>query len=94
MEWRSVKKNHLPKNPDGERAAEEGKGQGDLSEKEAPAAGAEVEAEAMAVATAGGEKDKDRDTAAAVLTVGTEATRTASQTEVVHTSTLATVEKT
>ncbi|SLM39060.1 mfs multidrug [Lasallia pustulata] len=92
MEWRSVKKNLPPKNPGGERAAEEGKGQGDLSEKEAPEAEAETEAEA--VAAADGEKDKDRDAAAAVLTVGTEATRAASQTEVALTSTLATVEKT
>jgi MFS family permease len=90
MEWRSVKKNLPPKNPDGERAADEGKGQGDLSEKKAP----EAEAEAVAVAAADGEKDKDRDAAAAVLTVSTEATHTASQTEVALTSTLATVEKT
>ncbi len=86
MEWRSVKKNLPPKNPDGERTAEEGKGQGDLSEKEAPEAEAEAEAEAVAVAAADGEKDKDRDAA--------EATRTASQTEVALTTTLATVEKT
>jgi hypothetical protein len=31
----SVKKNLPPKNPDGERAAAEGKGQGDLGKKEA-----------------------------------------------------------
>lgn len=31
MEWRSVKKNLPPKNPEGERAAEEGKDQGNLS---------------------------------------------------------------
>lgn len=79
MEWRSVKKNLPPKNLDGERAAEEGKDRGDLSEKEAPEA--EAEAVAVAVAAADGEKDKDRDAAAAVLAVSTEATRTASQTE-------------
>jgi MFS family permease len=53
MEWRSVKKdkeNPLPKNPEGEQAIEEGKGQGDLSEKEAPET--EAEAEAVAVAAA------------------------------------------
>ncbi|KAA6409271.1 MAG: MFS multidrug transporter [Lasallia pustulata] len=83
MEWRSVKKNLPPKNPDGERAAEEGKGQGGLSEKEA-----------VAVSAADGEKEKDMDAAAAVLMGSTEATRTASQTEVALTSTLATVEKT
>ena len=95
MEWRSVKKNLPPKNPDGERAAEEakGKGQGCLSEKEAPEAEAEAEA-VMPVAAADAENDKDGDAAAAVLTVSTEATRTASQTEVAHASTLATVEKT
>jgi hypothetical protein len=80
IEWRSVKKNLLPKNPDGERAAEEGKGQGGLSKKEAPKAEAEAKAEAVAVAVAAadGEKDNDRDAAAAVFTVSTEATRTAS----------------
>ena len=92
MEWRSVKKNLPPKNPDGKRAAEEGKGQGNLSEKEALEA--EAEAEVEAVAAADGEKDKDRDAAAAVFTASTEATRTASQTEVALTSTLTTVEKT
>jgi MFS family permease len=85
MEWRSVKKNLPPKNPDGERAAEEGKGQDNLSEKEAPEAEAAAEAEAVAVAAADGENDKDMDAGAALLTVGT---------EVAHTSTLATVEKT
>ena len=35
MEWRSVKKNLPPKNPEGERAAEEVKDQGDLSNKSA-----------------------------------------------------------
>jgi MFS family permease len=35
MEWRSVKKNLPPKNPEGERAAEEGKDEGDLSKKAA-----------------------------------------------------------
>lgn len=87
MEWRSVKKNLPPKKPDSKRAAEEGKGQGNLSEKEAP------EAEAEAVAAVDGEKDMDKDPAA-VFTVSTEATHTASQTEVALTSTLATVEKT
>jgi hypothetical protein len=46
MEWRTVRKNVPPKNPNGERAAEEGKDQGDLSEKEAPEA--EVEAKEIA----------------------------------------------
>lgn len=59
MEWRSVKKNLPPKNPDGEQAAEAGEGQVDLSEKEAP----EAEAEAVAVAAADGKEDKDRDAA-------------------------------
>ena len=87
MEWRSVKKNLPPKKPDGERTAEEGKGQshGDLSEKEAPEAEAAAEAEAVAVAAAKREKDKDTDAAMAALTVSTETTRTASQTEVAHT---------
>jgi MFS family permease len=85
MEWRSVKKNLPPKNPDGERAAEEGKGQDNLSEKEAPEAEAAAEVEAVAVAAADGENDKDMDAGAELLTVGT---------EVAHTSTLATVEKT
>jgi MFS family permease len=35
MEWRTVKKNLPPKKPDGERTAEEGKGQGGSSEQEA-----------------------------------------------------------
>jgi hypothetical protein len=48
MEWRSVKESLPPKNPDGEQAAEKGKGQGDLSQKEAPEA--EAESEAVAVA--------------------------------------------
>ena len=55
MEWRSVKKS--PKNADGEQAAEEGKGGGDLSEEEAP----EAEAEAEAKAAADGERDAPRD---------------------------------
>lgn len=36
MEWRTVRKNIPPKNPDGERTAEEGKGSGDLSVEVAP----------------------------------------------------------
>lgn len=77
MEWRSVKKNIPPKKPDGERAAEEGTGQGDLSEKQAPEAEAKAQPEAVAVAAADGEKDKDRDAAAGVLTASAEANRTA-----------------
>jgi hypothetical protein len=46
MEWRIVKKNIPPKNTDGERAAEGGKGNGNLSVKEALKAKAEAEAEA------------------------------------------------
>ncbi len=57
MEWRSVKKKLPPKNPDVERAAEEGKGQGDLSEKEAP----ETKAEEVAVAVADGRKEKEKE---------------------------------
>ena len=49
MEWRSVKKNLPLKNSEGERAAEEGNGQVDLSEKEAPEAEVEPEAGAEAV---------------------------------------------
>ncbi|MCJ1300685.1 hypothetical protein MMC08_003482 [Hypocenomyce scalaris] len=66
-----------------ERTAEESKDQGDLSKKKAP----------VAVAAADGGKDKDRDAAAALSTMSTEATHTASHTGVAHTSTLATVEK-
>ena len=58
MEWRSVKKDIPPKNPDGERASKEGKDQNGLSEKGASEAGTEV----MAVAAAtDGEKDQDRE---------------------------------
>jgi MFS family permease len=53
MEWRSVKKNLPPKDPDGERATKDGKVQGGLSEKETP----EAEAEAVVLAAADGEKD-------------------------------------
>ena len=77
MEWRSVKKN-LPKKPDGEKAAEEGKSQGDLSEKDVPG----VETEAKAVAAVDDERDKGRDAAATMSTVSNEALRTASQSEV------------
>jgi MFS family permease len=74
MECRSVKNNLPAKNPDDERPAEEGKGQSNLSQKEAPET--EADAEAVAVTVADGEKDNNA--AAAVLTVSTEATRTAS----------------
>ena len=77
MEWRSVKKNLKLKKPDGE-ATEEGRGQGGLSKKEGP------KAEAEAVAAANGEKTKQTD-AAAASTASTEATRTASQTELAPT---------
>ena len=77
MEWRSVKKN-LPKKPEGEKAAEEGKSQSDSSEKEVP----EVESEAKAAAATNDENDKERDTAAAMSTTSTDATRTASQSEI------------
>jgi MFS family permease len=36
MEWRSVKKNHLPKEPDGERPAEASKAEGGLSNRVSP----------------------------------------------------------
>ena len=78
MEWRSVKKNLPPKKPDGERAAEEGKSQGALSEKEAPEVEAEARTEAVAVAAAEGEKADGKDATAAKLTASTEATHTAS----------------
>lgn len=45
MEWRTVRKNVPPKIPNGERAAEEGKGHDNLSVNEAPKAKAEAEAE-------------------------------------------------
>ncbi|KAH7309933.1 putative MFS multidrug transporter [Rhexocercosporidium sp. MPI-PUGE-AT-0058] len=66
MEWRTVKKNLPPKKPDGERAAEEGKGEGCSSENEAQ----ETD-----------EKDRDGGAATAVSTVSTAATRTVSHTE-------------
>jgi MFS family permease len=56
MEWRSVKKNLPPKKAEVERVAEEGKGQGGLSEVEPP----EAETEAVAVAMVDTEKDKDK----------------------------------
>ena len=77
MEWRSVKKD-LPKAPNGEKAAEEGKSQGDLSEKEV----AEVEKEAEAVAATHDGRYKEGNAAPAVSTVNTDATRTASLKEV------------
>jgi hypothetical protein len=46
MEWHTVRKNIPPKNPDGERAAEEGKGNDNLSVEEAPKTKAEAEVEA------------------------------------------------
>ncbi|RFU29507.1 hypothetical protein B7463_g6846, partial [Scytalidium lignicola] len=45
MEWRTVRKNIPPKNPDGERAAEEGKGKGNLGMEEEIKAEADVEAQ-------------------------------------------------
>ncbi|KAL9066482.1 MAG: hypothetical protein Q9161_007545 [Pseudevernia consocians] len=72
MEWRTVRKNLLPKNPDGERATGEGESQGELNQEKAP----EAEAEAVAVAAAEGEEDKDKDAT----------TRAASQTNVASTS--------
>lgn len=56
MEWRSVKKDLPPKNPDRERDSKEDTKQGDLSEKEVPEAGVEVVA---MEAAADGEKDRD-----------------------------------
>ena len=79
MEWLTVKKNLKPKKPDGEEASEEGRGQDDLSKKEGP------EAKAQAVAVANGEKKNQTD-AAAASTASTEATRTASQTELAPTN--------
>ena len=49
MEWRTVKKNLPPKNPDGEQAAEESKGPSEMSEKRASEA--EVELKASTEAT-------------------------------------------
>jgi MFS family permease len=46
MEWRTVRKNIPHKNPDDERAVEEGKGHGNFSVKEAPKAKAEAEVDA------------------------------------------------
>lgn len=77
MEWRSVKKSLPPKKSEGERAAEEGNGPGDLSERVSP----EAEAEVVAVAETDGGTSKDKDEAAAVFAVSTESTRTASLTE-------------
>ena len=88
MEWRSVKKNLPSKKPDSERAAEESKGKVDLSEKESP----EAKAEAEAVDAVDEEKNKDRSAAPAALSASTDATHTASQTEIANMSTLAHVD--
>lgn len=80
MEWRSVKTDLPPKNPDSEQATTQGSDcQVGLSEKEMPEAKAETEAEGVRA-----EKDKDTDTSAAVLRTSTDNTRTASQTDITH----------
>ena len=76
MEWRSVKKN-LPKKPDSGRAAEEGKSQGNLSEKDVP----EVETEAKAVAAVHEEKEKDSNAATATSKVSTDNTPATSESQ-------------
>ena len=82
MEWRTVRKNLPPKDPDRERATEEAKSQTGLNENKAP----EAEKDMAAVAAADEEKDKDEDAVAPTTTVSTEDNRTASEINVNPTS--------
>jgi len=72
MEWRTVKEKSPPKSAGGEKAAEEGKGQGK-----------EVKAEATAVNDAG-EKQEGKDTAVAVSTGSSDAANIATPSEGKH----------